>query len=353
MSLKDGLAAFNLQMPKKIPRVEYSLEMHYPYLTKLTGLDLSTKAARDKNILKATQILFKKWNYGFIWNVVIGEGIFDNFRTRMGHAVYMEKGEDYNDNVSCPFKSVDEVLNFDFNEHYSIPKHSEIVEIYNNHYLSHCEIYPDLVNTTGIYVTLISGLIAIFGWEKMLEAMGEDPEGFGEVANRYARFIQPYFNALADCVCPVAKIHDDIVWTSGPFVNPKWYRQYVFPNYEKYFKPIIESGKIILFTSDGTYDMFFEDIANAGAGGFVLEPTNDLKSCCERFGKTHSIVGAADTRILLSGTKDDIFKEVKRNIDLGKDCPGYFLAVGNHIPPNTPVEAVEWYQEAYELYSGR
>ncbi len=353
MSLTDGMAAFNLQMPKKIPRTEYSIEMHFPYLTKLTGLDLYTDSVKEVNRLKARQILFEKWNYGFLWNVAIGEDLFENYRTKMGHALYMENAEDYSNNVICPFNSSIEVLNFDFHEYYQIPKHQDIVDIFNNHYNTHCSLYPNLVNTTGIYVTLISGLIAIFGWEMMLEAMGEDPEGFGEVANRYAEFIKPYFDALADADCPVAKIHDDIVWTSGPFVNPKWYRKYVFPNYEKLFAPIIESGKKILYTSDGTYDMFFEDIAKAGADGFVLEPSNDLKYCCERFGKTHAIVGAVDTRVLLSGIKDDIFQEVKRNIDYGHDCPGYFLAVGNHIPPNTPISSVEWYQEAYEEYSIR
>ena len=353
MSLKDGLAAFNLEMPKQIPRTEYSIEMHYSYLSKLTGLDLYSDSVKDENRLLARQILFKKWNYGFLWNVCIGENLFDSFRTKMGHAEYMEMGEDYNNNRECPFKDVDDVLNFDFYDHYEIPKHNDIVDTFNKHYNSHCKIYNDLVNTTGIYVTLMSGLIAIFGWELLLEALGQDPNGFGNVANRYAEFIAPYFRALADASCPIAKVHDDIVWTSGPFVNPKWYRKYIFPNYKKLFDPIKESGKKILYTSDGTYDIFFEDIANTGADGFVLEPTNDLKYCCDRFGKTHSIVGAVDTRILLLGNKDDIFSEVKRNIDIGKDCPGYFLAVGNHIPPNTPISAVEWYEEAYEEYSFR
>ena len=33
---------------------------------------------------------------------------------------------------------------------------------------------------------------------------------------------------------------------------------------------------------------------------------------------------------------------------LGRNCPGYFLAVGNHIPPNTPVENALYYNEVYE-----
>jgi uroporphyrinogen-III decarboxylase len=69
--------------------------------------------------------------------------------------------------------------------------------------------------------------------------------------------------------------------------------------------------------------------------------------------KTHSFIGNADTRILLSGTKDDIHGEVKRCMDIGKNCPGFFLAVGNHIPSNTPVENALYYHECYEEMSRR
>ncbi len=42
----------------------------------------------------------------------------------------------------------------------------------------------------------------------------------------------------------VVMIHDDIVWTSGPFTNPSWYHKYVFPNYEKLFEPLHKAGNI-------------------------------------------------------------------------------------------------------------
>ena len=35
-------------------------------------------------------------------------------------------------------------------------------------------------------------------------------------------------------------------------------------------------------------------------------------------------------------------------MDIGKNCPGFFLAVGNHIPPNTPVDNAIYYNEVYE-----
>jgi hypothetical protein len=35
-------------------------------------------------------------------------------------------------------------------------------------------------------------------------------------------------------------------------------------------------------------------------------------------------------------------------MNLGRACPGFFMAVGNHIPYNTPVENALYYNDAYE-----
>ena len=47
------------------------------------------------------------------------------------------------------------------------------------------------------------------------------------------------------------------------------------------------------------------------------------------------------------GSKEDIRAEVKRCMEIGKSCPGFIMAVGNHIPANTPVENCLIYEEAY------
>ena len=114
-------------------------------------------------------------------------------------------------------------------------------------------------------------------------AMGTDAERFGEMTNRYASWIQQYFDALAETKEKVVMVHDDIVWTSGPFCHPDWYRKYVFPNFKKYLAPLKESGKKIMFTSDGTYTMFVDDLVDCGVHGFVLEPTNDMAYIAEKY----------------------------------------------------------------------
>ncbi|MCL2519366.1 MAG: hypothetical protein FWF15_12465 [Oscillospiraceae bacterium] len=40
-------------------------------------------------------------------------------------------------------------------------------------------------------------------------------------------------------------------------------------------------------------------------------------------------------------------------MDIGKKYPGFFMAVGNHIPANTPVDNALWYNECYEKMSRR
>ena len=50
----------------------------------------------------------------------------------------------------------------------------------------------------------------------------------------------------------------------------------------------------------------------------MLEPITDMKYIAEKYGKTHAFIGNVDTRVLLNGTKDDIYREVKRCMDIGK-----------------------------------
>ncbi len=354
MSYEDGWAAICLDKPKRVPRTEYSAENHWKLVQSVTGQDVDENSPLD--VQKRSSELFcspECWNYDFFWSILINRSELDAKRTRMGHATYASGGVDYDTRVECPFADVDEVLAFDPFEWYGTPDIESNTKRFNEHYYSIRQSKPDGVAMTGTYITLISGLLEIFGWDLLLEALGEDAKAFGEVANRYAKWIGYYMEALAKSDAPVVMIHDDIVWTSGPFVHPDWYRKYVFANYKWMFAPLVDSGKKIAYTSDGTYTVFVDDIAATGVHGFVMEPTTDMKYIADKYGKTHFFVGNADTRILLSNDKNAIRSEVEQCMAIGKKHPGFFMAVGNHIPPNTPVEAALYYNEVYEKLSRR
>ncbi len=347
MSYEDGLAALNLEMPPRVPRTEYSAECHWELVQAVTGMEVSPKSD-DKTKQLAADAFVQAWNYDFFWATLIYVEEIEAKRTRMGHAEYASGGTDFNAEIGCPFSSPEEVLAFDPWETYGPRDKATLIRRFEEDYSRKCKNRPYGVNFTGTYITLISGLIEIFGWDMMLMGAGTDMKAFGDLANRYASWMQQYFDALAETNVPTIMIHDDIVWTSGAFLQPDWYRKYVFPNYKKYFTPLLDAGKKVMYTSDGNYTEFIDDVAGCGVCGFVMEPTTDMAYIAEKYGKTHAFVGNADTRILLSGTKKQIRAEVERCMNIGKDCPGFFMAVGNHIPANTPVENAIYYNEVYE-----
>jgi hypothetical protein len=352
LSFADGWAAMHLEMPDRVPRTEYSAESHWDLIKAVTGIDVGVESPADVKTA-AARAFMNAWNYDLVWSTLISRESLGQYRTRMGHAAYAAGGVDYDDNIGSAFEAPEEVLAFDPWHALGAIDRKAAVERFESHYKANCAANPECVNMTGVYITLVSGLIDLFGWDLLLTAAGMDPQAFGELTNRYSSWIQQFFDALADADVPVVMIHDDMVWTSGAIFRPGWYRRYVFPNYKRQFSPVIDSGKRVLFTSDGNYTEFIDDIADCGVHGFVMEPTTDMAYMAERYGRTHVFVGNADTRILLSGTRDQIRAEVERCMSIGKHCPGFFMAVGNHIPPNTPVENALYYNDVYEELSRR
>lgn len=352
MSLQDGMAALNLEMPDRVPRTEYSAEKHWDLIKAVLKTDVSYMSTPEER-QKASLAFMKAWNYDFQWGTTIGQGDLGACCTHMGHANYQAGNIDFDNTVNSYFHSVEEVLNFDPVDMLPAYSHGELIKRFNQAYIHKCNMLPTAVHTVGTYISAVSGFIDLFGWQFFLEALGEDPQKLGQVMERYSQWMQKYYDAMADCGAPVILIHDDIVWTSGPFMSPEWYRKYVFPCYNRYIAPLKEAGKKILYCSDGNFSMFIDDIAACGFDGFIMEPTTDMAYIAEKYGKTHSFIGNADTSILLMGTKEDIKNEVKRCMDIGKKCPGFIMAVGNHIPSNTPVENALWYNECYEKMSKR
>jgi uroporphyrinogen-III decarboxylase len=73
----------------------------------------------------------------------------------------------------------------------------------------------------------------------------------------------------------------------------------------------------------------------------------------KKYGKEKVICGNVDSRILTEGNMEDVKKEVKRCMDIGRKCPGFFMAIGNHISPGSSIENLLYYNDCYEKMSIR
>ncbi|MGB9594813.1 MAG: uroporphyrinogen decarboxylase family protein [Candidatus Poribacteria bacterium] len=332
MSYERGIAAFNLQMPDEIP--------HTQYITHPRWMEYVQKKLNRPNAGWAELL-----DFDYVWSVD-GPSWNRGRWTDMGHAIFQADGSDYRLPKPSPFNDkLEDIYNLDPLEEYGPIDLKEQTEKYR----AWCKnaLKGDYVTSGGTYNSVVSFAIAAFGWENLLLAVGQDPDRFGEVLNRWTDYLMVFVQAWAKTEIEVYHTHDDMVWTEGSIFKPEFYRKYVFPNYKKMWDCAKDAGKKILFTSDGNYTEYVDDLVAAGAEGLIFEPLTNLEMICKKYGQTHVIIGNADCRILTFGTKEDVYNEVKRCIDLGRNCPGYFFAVGNHIPPNVPIENAEACMSAY------
>jgi len=339
MSYKRGWAALHLEMPDQIPHTEYV--SHYGLVRYVTGLD----PANPEEAQEAWRRFYIAADYDLLWNTDDGPVAWsDRGRTTdMGHALWLEDGSDYRLEKPSPFQTAEDVLAFDAAEEYGLPDFDGLVAYYEESYRRTQGRHRDLVFPGGYYKTIVSGCIEAFGWEMFLEAVGADPEGFDRVLEGICRLSEHHLRAWAKTSAPTFICHDDMVWTQGAIFRPAWYREHVFPRYKRLWGILHDAGKKVLFCSDGNFTEFIDDLALAGADGFIFEPLTSLERVVERYGKTKAIIGNIDTRALTFGNKESVRAEVKRCADLGRVCPGYFFAVGNHIPPNVPLDNVLCY----------
>lgn len=338
MSYKIGIDTVYLRLANRIAHTEYC--SNWALIRKVTGLDPKIDSEAQKMFNNA-------WDIDLIWNTDDGPVSWsDRGRvTDMGHAEFLEDGSDKRDIKPCPFKDIEEVLSFDAVKEYGLPDMDELVAYYEKVYQDSQRENAEQVFTGGYYKTLVSGAIDTFGWEMLLLAASEK-DRFARVLNSFFELSLHHYKAWARTSIKVFICHDDMVWTQGPFMHPDFYRQVIFPRYKILWAILKKAGKKVLFCSDGTWTDFVDDIAAAGADGFIFEPTTDLNAVIERYGKSHVIVGSkVDCRTLTFGSKEQIKTEVDATLKLVRHCPGFIFAVGNHIPSNVPLEKALFYFE--------
>ena len=330
MSIENALDNICLRSSERWGHTEYSLNYRLDYLARRTGLSLD-----DPELLWRG---FDFFEIDFNWD--IHDGIVDwkatGRITDMGHAAYAADGGDQRTSAESPFKTMEEVWEFDAVEEYGLPDFDEQVRAYEAHVQARRREFPNQLSTGGYYKSIVSGAIDAFGWDMLLLA-ASDRGKMEQVLDGFFRRTLFHMKAWAQTTAPVLIQHDDFVWTSGAFMNPDFYRKVIIPRYAELWKPAHAAGKKVLFCSDGNFLEFAADVAEAGADGFIFEPCMDFGEMVRSFGKTHCLVGSfVDCRDLTFGKWKKVKADIDRTFNHLKDCKGAIFAVGNHLPPNIP-----------------
>jgi hypothetical protein len=339
MSLWVGLDALNLRPAARLGHTEYC--DHDPLVHQV-------EAATGRSFRDA-------WEYDLVWATDDGpeEWASRGRVTDMGHAEFLADGSDRRPSKPSPFTEVSQVLEFDAAREYGLDDIEALVRHYEAAYRKGRRENPDQVFTGGRYKTLVSGAIESFGWEMLLAAAAEQG-AFERVLDSFFRLSLHHARAWARTSIEAYICHDDMVWSEGAFMHPDFYRRAIFPRYAELWRPLREAGKKVLFCSDGNFIEFLDDVAAAGADGFIFEPMVPLEEVVRRYGRTHVVVGSkVDCRTMTFGTKEAVRAEIDSTLELAWGCPGFIFAVGNHIPANVPVETALFYFDYLRKRWGR
>ena len=203
---------------------------------------------------------------------------------------------------------------------------------------------------TYMHHTMFMWPLQVFGYQKFLEACLY-PE-FSRIMDEFAELSRRVFKALAQMPINFVLCHDDIVNTRGPVCSPQWMRQFIFPRYEEFFSIVKAAGREVLFMADGCMDAFADDVFACGVRGIITEPYTDFKTIARKH-ENCFLAGEGDNRILMRNDPQEIHAMVKRMVDTARMTGGYVMCIGNHIPWDTPPQAVKLYLDFSEELANR
>jgi hypothetical protein len=347
MSRQLALDTIGLKPTDRLAHTEYSLGYHADYIRASTGGDPSQ--------VEAQRAFYRQWQIDFLWSS--NDGLHADWSrhgrsTDMGHAAYDANGSDQRAIGACPFQEPEDVWAFDAVREYGLPDRQAQIEAYQAQIDKARREYPDQLTTGGYYKTIVSGAVQSFGWDMFLLALSE-PKRMEPVLDSFFRRTLFHMEAWAATDVEVVIQHDDFVWSEGAFMHPDIYRRVLIPRYAELWKPLHAAGKKVLFCSDANFMEFAEDVAAAGADGFIFEPMTELGFMVDRFGSSHCLVGSAvDCRDLTFGHWDKVEADLDRTFELAKRCKGLVFAVGNHLPANIPADTMRRYIEAFLARNG-
>lgn len=204
----------------------------------------------------------------------------------------------------------------------------------------------------GLYNTLFMWPMLTFGWENLLMLCGSYPTEMKRLLAGFAQRSRRVFEAIALTDTPLVWSHDDICYTRGPVVSPQWLREFVYPFYEEFWSIVRKTGKKVIFISDGNVTPIADDIFYLGADGIFSEPHTNWENLAAKH-PDKILIGQGDCQVLATNDPSKIREMVSRMTETARNCPGYFMCIGNQIPHTLTPQSIRIYFEAAAEYSRR
>ena len=135
---------------------------------------------------------------------------------------------------------------------------------------------------------------------------------------------------------------DDMAGKEGPYLAPRFYEKFIFPNLGKLARAIHRMGGKLFVHSDGDLRPILDGLVGSGIDALhSIDPSSNmsLKEVKENYGDRICIFGNVDCAWTLTwGNVEQVIQETKAAISTGAPGGGYVLSSSNVIHAHVPVE---------------
>lgn len=212
------------------------------------------------------------------------------------------------------------------------------------------DTYPDKALIFTIpWTPIFSGACGVFGMEEAMVKMTLEPEIFKAFAIKQSEYLIEYLRlalqAGVNRYCDFFWTGDDFAHGRGMMLSPDAWRKLIRPYLEPTIRLAKESGMHTLFHSCGAVSEVYGDFIDMGVDAHNGVQTSavgmDIHSLARKFGGKIVIFGGVDAQTtLVSGTTEDVDRQVKENIAAFEHCGGYIVSNSHQGLPDIKGENI-------------
>lgn len=195
----------------------------------------------------------------------------------------------------------------------------------------------------GLHINfLYERLRCLMGMDNLLMAMHDEPDRLQELINRIVAYQRVCLSRLLDLGVDVIHIPEDLGSSHDLLMSPAMFRRFILPAYEHLFAEIHQRKVLIDFHTDGAIERIIPDLI--GLGIHILNPlevtANDQRRAHDLLRGHVAVLGGINSKIVHTGTVDDVRREVRRAFELWKPGGGW-LAAPDQVVIGAPPDNVK------------
>ncbi len=197
------------------------------------------------------------------------------------------------------------------------------------------KVLPPGLGIVGQYGDIFTMTWEMMGFEGFSMAVYEEPDLVNDLNMRLGEIVLSMFRRMAaDPAVDALWFSDDIAYATGLMVSPAILRRYFFPWLKEIGDLARESGKPLIYHTDGVlYDVMEEIIACGVSALHPIEPqAMHLAEVKKQYGDRICLIGHVDVDMLSRGSEEEVREQVRKNIAAAWNGTGYCAGSGNSIP---------------------